>query len=136
MDITSRGETTCPRAEEPLRRGPVAARAGSPRGRTDLEHPGFSVRVNDLEDGLIRAMGMAGVKALFDAQGDLGSFGPVRNQPAWRGREPHAQTWRFLGSGSRRRLRYARDTRRSRSCPGYLALAARRTAYRRLIRRR
>jgi hypothetical protein len=32
----------------------------------------------------------------------------LQTQPAWRGRDPAAQMRRFLGSGSRRKLRYAR----------------------------
>jgi hypothetical protein len=70
-------------------------------------HP-FWVCVDDLEDELIRAVGPVRVEALFDAHGDLGPFRSMRNQPAWRGREPAAQMRRFLGSGSRRKLRYAR----------------------------
>ncbi|OJF16209.1 TOPRIM nucleotidyl transferase/hydrolase domain-containing protein [Couchioplanes caeruleus] len=66
------------------------------------------VCVDDLEDELIRAVGAAEVEALFDSQGDLGSFRSLQAQPAWRGREPKAQMRRFLGSGSRRKLRYAR----------------------------
>jgi hypothetical protein len=94
--------------EEIFRRGLVATHVGSPRTRTDMEHLGFYVCVNDLEDELIRAVGTAGVEALFDSQGDLGSFRSLQSQPAWRGREPEAQMRRFLGSGSRRKLRYAR----------------------------
>jgi hypothetical protein len=48
------------------------------------------------------------VQALFASQGDLGSFRSLQSQPAWRGREPEAQMRRFLGSGSHRKLRYAR----------------------------
>jgi len=32
----------------------------------------------------------------------------LQTQPAWRGRDPQAQMRRFLGSGSGRKLRYAR----------------------------
>jgi len=96
------------REEEIFRRGLVAARVGAPRTRTDLEQLGFYVCVDDLEDELIRAVGTAGVEALFDSQGDLGSFRSLQSQPAWRGREPEAQLRRFLGSGSHRKLRYAR----------------------------
>ena len=32
----------------------------------------------------------------------------MQGHPAWRGREPEAQMRRFLSSGSRRKLRYAR----------------------------
>jgi hypothetical protein len=88
------------REEKIFRRGLIAA--------TEIEHLGPYVCVDDLEDELIRAVGPAAVEALFDSQGDLGSFRSLQNQPAWRGRELHAQMRRFLGSGSRRKLRYAR----------------------------
>ncbi|MEU4570824.1 TOPRIM nucleotidyl transferase/hydrolase domain-containing protein [Micromonospora sp. NPDC023956] len=94
--------------EEIFRRGLVTARVGSPGNRADLEDLGFHVCVDDLEDELIRAVGPAAVEALFDSQGDLGSFRSLQSQPAWRGREPGAQLRRFLGSGARRKLRYAR----------------------------
>lgn len=94
--------------EEIIRRALVATQVGSPRTRADMEHLGFYVCVNDLEDELIRAVGTEGVEALFDSQGDLGSFRSLQSQPAWRGREPGAQMRRFLGAGSRRKLRYAR----------------------------
>lgn len=96
------------REEEIFRRGLVAAQVGTPRTRGDLERLGFFVCVDDLEDELIRAVGIAEVEALFDSQGDLGSFRSLQSQPAWRDREPAAQMRRFLGSGSRRKLRYAR----------------------------
>lgn len=94
--------------EEVFRRGLVAAHVGSPHLRADMEQLGFYVCVSDLEDELIRAVGTAGVEALFDSQGDLGAFRSLQNQPAWLGREPAAQLRRFLGSRSRRKLRYAR----------------------------
>ncbi|MBM0240459.1 hypothetical protein JNW88_31345 [Micromonospora sp. ATA32] len=93
---------------EIFRRGLITTDVGSPRTNTDLEHLGFYVCIDDLEDELIRAVGTVGVEALFDSQGDLGSFRSLQSQPAWRGREPEAQMRRFLGSGSRRKLRYAR----------------------------
>ncbi|HEX6499061.1 MAG TPA: TOPRIM nucleotidyl transferase/hydrolase domain-containing protein [Micromonosporaceae bacterium] len=91
-----------------FRSGLVAAGVAAPRTRADLESLGFYVCVDDLEDELIRAVGTAAVEALFDSQGDLGSFRSLQSQPAWRGRQPAAQMRRFLGSGSRRKLRYAR----------------------------
>lgn len=94
--------------EEIFRRGLIATHVGSPRTRADMEQLGFYVCVDDLEDELIRALGAEGVEALFDSQGDLGSFRSLRSQPAWRGQQPEAQMRRFLGSGSRRKLRYAR----------------------------
>lgn len=65
------------------------------------------VCVEDLEDELIRAVGAMQVEALFDSQGDLGSFRSMQSQPAWRGRPTEARMRRFLG-GSRRKARYAR----------------------------
>jgi hypothetical protein len=94
--------------EEIFRRGMVATQFASPRTRADMEHLGFYVCVDDLEDELIRAVGAEGVEALFDSQGDLTSFRSMQRQPAWRGREPEAQMRRFLGSGAGRKLRYAR----------------------------
>jgi hypothetical protein len=96
------------REEEIFRRALVAAHVGSPRTRTDMEHLGFYVCVNDLEDELIRAVGAAGVEALFDSQADLRSFRSFQSQPAWRGRQPEAQIYRFVRSSSVRNLRYAR----------------------------
>lgn len=94
--------------EEIFRRGLIANRVGSPRTRTEMEQLGFFVCVNDLEDELIRAVGTAGVEALFDSQGDLRSFRSFQSQPAWRSRETELQMWRFVRSSSRRNLRYAR----------------------------
>ncbi|MFI9012300.1 TOPRIM nucleotidyl transferase/hydrolase domain-containing protein [Actinosynnema sp. NPDC053489] len=96
------------REEDVFRRGLAAAGVGSPRTRADLERLGFHVCDEDLEDELIRAVGTAGVEEVLDAHGDLGAFRLMRDQPAWRGREPGAQLRRFLGSGARRKLRYAR----------------------------
>ncbi len=96
MDATSRRE--------------LARRAldGYASGPADMEQLGFYVCVSDLEDELIRAVGTPGAEALLDSQGDLASFRTMQSQPAWRGREPAAQLQRFLGAGSRRKLRYAR----------------------------
>ncbi|MEU4743010.1 TOPRIM nucleotidyl transferase/hydrolase domain-containing protein [Actinosynnema sp. NPDC023658] len=94
--------------EDIFRKALTVAGLGSPTTRVDMERLGFFVCDEDLEDELIRAVGPAGVEALFDSQGDLGPFRSFQGQPAWRGREPVAQLRRFLGSGSRRKLRYAR----------------------------
>ncbi|MDG4787926.1 ATP-dependent endonuclease [Micromonospora sp. WMMD1102] len=99
----------CDLAEaEIFRRGLRTAGVGAPDTEADLGRLGFQVCVDDLEDELIRAVGVEGVQALFDSQGDLGSFRSLQRQPAWRGRETGAQLRRFLGSGSRRKSRYAR----------------------------
>ncbi|MBQ0904154.1 TOPRIM nucleotidyl transferase/hydrolase domain-containing protein [Micromonospora sp. U21] len=96
------------REQEVFRRALVAAQVGTPRTRADMGRLGFHVCVDDLEEELIRAVGAAEVEGLFDSQGDLGSFRSLQNQPAWRGQEPERQMWRFLRSGARRNLRYAR----------------------------
>ncbi|MBY8871822.1 ATP-dependent endonuclease [Micromonospora sp. PLK6-60] len=94
--------------EEIFRRGLATARVGSPRTRADLERLGFHVCVKDLEDELIRALGVPGVEAVLDARGDLRSFRSFQSQPAWGGRDPEAQLHRFLRSSSRRHQRYIR----------------------------
>lgn len=91
-----------------FRRGLARAGIASPRTREDMERLGFHVCVEDLEDELIRAVGAATVVGLLDSQGDLGSFRSLQRQPQWRGRLPEAQLRRFMASGARRKLRYAR----------------------------
>ncbi len=94
--------------EEIFRRGLVAAGYGAPRTRADMAELGFHVCDEDLEDELIRAVRPERIERLFESQGDLVSFRTLQNQPAWRGREVTAQMRRYLGSGARRKLRYAR----------------------------
>lgn len=73
-----------------------------------MEGLGFYVCVEDLEDELIRAIGVAEVEALLASQEDLGSFRRLQRQPEWRGQLAGAQLRRFLGSRATRKLRYAR----------------------------
>jgi hypothetical protein len=94
--------------ENVVRRGLAGSGIGSPGTRADMERLGFYVCVEDLEDELIRAIGIARVEALIDSQGDLGSFRSLQRQPEWRGQPAGAQLRRFLGSGAGRKLRYAR----------------------------
>lgn len=96
------------REEDVVRRGLASSGIGSPRTRAEMERLGFYVCVEDLEDELIRAIGTARVEALIDSQGDLGSFRSLQRQPEWRAQPVAAQLRRFLGSGARRKLRYAR----------------------------
>ena len=99
----------CDVAEErEFRRGLQRAGFGSDLTRDDLERLGFYVCVRDLEDELIRALGAAGVEQVAEAQGDLGSFRTLQKQAAWRGQPVEEQLRRFMGSGGRRKLRYAR----------------------------
>jgi hypothetical protein len=91
-----------------VRRGLASAGVGSAWTRADMERLGFYVCVEDLEDELIRAIGTGQVEALMDSQGDLRSFRTMQRQPEWRRQPVGAQLRRFLGSGARRKLRYAR----------------------------
>lgn len=107
MDLKLAG--LCDVAEERLfRRGLMRAGLGTPQTRADMERLGFFVCVDDLESELIRALGSAAVEAIFASQGDLGSFHTLQKQPAWHSKSVEAQMRRFLGSGARRKLRYAR----------------------------
>ena len=61
----------------------------------------------DLEDELIRAVGVARILDVLAAEGDLRRFDTLRKQAAWLGRPTNAQMRRFMGSGARRKSRYA-----------------------------
>ncbi len=99
----------CDAAEEgEFQRGLEQAGLGSNLTRAEMESLGFYVCVADLEDELIRALGAATVEEVVDAQGDLGSFRTLQKQPAWQGRTTEEQLRRFMGSGGRRKIRYAR----------------------------
>ena len=99
----------CDAAEERhFRRALERAGLGSNLVRADMEELGFYVCVVDLEDELIRALGTDTVEEVVAAQGDLGSFRTLQKQPEWRGRPPEEQLRRFMGSGGRRKIRYAR----------------------------
>jgi hypothetical protein len=99
----------CDAGEEgDFRRGLERAGLGSRLTRIDMERLGFFVCSADLEDELIRALGAVSVEEIVEAQGDLGSFRTLQKQPAWRGRPTDQQLRRFIGSGSGRKIRYAR----------------------------
>jgi hypothetical protein len=99
----------CDAGEEgDFRRGLERAGLGSDLSRAEMERLGFYVCVADLEDELIRAHGADSVEQVVEAQGDLGSFRTLQKQPEWRGRTTEEQLRRFMGSGGRRKIRYAR----------------------------
>lgn len=80
--------------------------------RAAADAPGFSperihVCVRDLEDELIRALDPDELRALLEAEGDLGSFRTMQKQPAWRGHPFAAQMHRWMRSISGRTNRYA-----------------------------
>lgn len=81
---------------------------GEPAGRHDLEALGFFCCDLDLEDELIRALGPQTVIAVIAEQGDAQPFRTLQQQPEWRERTVESQLRRFMGSGARRKVRYAK----------------------------
>jgi hypothetical protein len=90
-----------------FRRALERAGFGSELSRDDLEQLGFHVCVADLEDELIRALGVDAIEELIAAQGELDSFRTMQKQPAHRGRSPEAQLRRFMGTNRGRKIFYA-----------------------------
>jgi hypothetical protein len=76
-------------------------------GRAGMERLGFFVCDADLEDELVRALGVPTVERVIAAEGELGSWRTFRDQPAQRGRATAAQLRRFLGTRSGRKARDA-----------------------------
>ncbi|GAA0703558.1 hypothetical protein GCM10010193_68060 [Kitasatospora atroaurantiaca] len=79
---------------------------GLERARAPRE--GFFVCVTDLEDELIRALGVAQVEEIVQAEGDLQAWQTFVRQPAHQGRPPQQQMRRFLGTKKGRKIRYGR----------------------------
>jgi OLD-like protein len=76
--------------------------------REDLERLGFYACVADLEDELIRALGVAGVEEVVAAEGELQSLRRFEREPFQRQRPAEAQLRRFICTRSGRKARYAR----------------------------
>ena len=107
LDVTVAG--LCDAGEEGhFRRGLERAGLGSDLTRADMEALGFFVCVEDLEDELIRSLGVAAVEQVIDAAGELGSFRTLQKQTAQQGRSHEAQLRRFMGSRGGRKIRYGR----------------------------
>jgi hypothetical protein len=87
-----------------FRRGLEEVGLGSRLTRADMEQLGFYVSVRDLEDEMIRALGVRSVEAVIEAQGELRLFRSFQNQPAQRGKSTERQLWRWMGN---RKIRYA-----------------------------
>jgi hypothetical protein len=90
-----------------VRRSLGRAGLGSTGTPEDMEMLGFYMCVNDLEDELIRAVGVDSIEQIVKSAGDLRSFRTFQNQPGWRDRPVDQQFHRFLGAGARRKIRYA-----------------------------
>ena len=94
----------CDAGEEPdFRRGLERAGLG-----TDLAAAGFFVCVADLEDELIRSLGVDAVLQVLAARGELSSFRTFQKQPAHRATSSSGQLRRFLGTRSGRKIEYGR----------------------------
>ncbi|MFF3263191.1 TOPRIM nucleotidyl transferase/hydrolase domain-containing protein [Streptomyces sp. NPDC002932] len=76
--------------------------------RSGAEPSEYFVCAADLEDELIRALGVARVRELVREEGDLRALQTFLRQPAQRGRIPQAQLRRFLGTKKGRKIHYGR----------------------------
>jgi hypothetical protein len=94
--------------ERHFRRALEQAGLGAELTRAGMERLGFYVCEPDLEAELIRAVGPDTVLRVAEAEGDLGAFRTLQKQPQWQGRPVEHQLRRWLGSGGRRKIRYAR----------------------------
>jgi hypothetical protein len=91
-----------------VRRGLARAGYGADLSREAMAALGFYGCVADLEDELIRAVGVAGVREVIAAAGDLRAWRIFQRQPAQQGRDERAQLRRFMGTRSGRKTAYAR----------------------------
>jgi hypothetical protein len=98
----------CDRREEAaFQRALEIAGVGHGLDRPSMEALGFFVCDLDLEEELIRALGVEKVVEVIDSDGELATFNLMRRQPAQRERPIEAQLHRFLGTRSGRKYRYA-----------------------------
>lgn len=94
--------------EEPFVRHGLAA-AGLPEAQDSeaLERLGFFACTTDLEDELIRALGLDAVEAVIAEAGETRSLGLLAQMPAQQGWTRHELVRRFLTARSGRKARYA-----------------------------
>ncbi|MCH6160777.1 TOPRIM nucleotidyl transferase/hydrolase domain-containing protein [Streptomyces marispadix] len=91
----------CDEAERPYYARGLAQHDAAPR------EP-FFVCAADLEDELIRALGVPRVEELVDAEGDSRALKTFLRQPAQRGRTSQQQLRRFFGTKKGRKIHYGR----------------------------
>jgi hypothetical protein len=98
----------CDAAEERLfRRALRSAGIHAGAAREGLEALGFFVCDLDLEDEMIRALGVDGMLGFLEAQGDLQSFRVMQQMPDQRARTIEHQLRRFIGTRGGRKNSYA-----------------------------
>lgn len=99
----------CDEAEEPVyRRALERAGLADAAAPVPLETLGFFSCRHDLEDELIRALGIDVAVAIVAEQGEGARFERMRRQPAQRERALVDQLHRFIGAGAGRKVRVAR----------------------------
>ncbi|MEV6192129.1 TOPRIM nucleotidyl transferase/hydrolase domain-containing protein [Streptomyces sp. NPDC051920] len=101
----------CDEAERGYYARALEADATDATDTTDVSMAGrrrFFVCVADLEDELIRALGVSKVEELIRAEGDLRALRTFVRQPAQHGRSPQRQLRRFLGTKKGRKIHYGR----------------------------
>ncbi|MFE7661634.1 TOPRIM nucleotidyl transferase/hydrolase domain-containing protein [Streptomyces celluloflavus] len=76
--------------------------------RADTAQPEFFVCAADLEDELIRALGVTRVAELVRAEGDQRALRTFLRQPAQQDRTSQQQLRRFLGTKKGRKIHYGR----------------------------
>ncbi|MDT6983180.1 TOPRIM nucleotidyl transferase/hydrolase domain-containing protein [Streptomyces lusitanus] len=76
--------------------------------RAGADSDGVFVCAADLEDELIRALGVERVTELVQEQGEFRALSTFLRQPAQRGRPAQQQLRRFLGTKKGRKIRYGR----------------------------
>lgn len=98
----------CDAAEEgDFQRGLERAGFGSELTRAGMEELGFFVCVADLEDELMRALGVEAVERVIKELGEMQQFRTFKKQPEWRDRAGYEQLRRFVGTNAGRKGRMA-----------------------------
>jgi hypothetical protein len=93
--------------ESGFRRGLRQAGLEPGNDRAALRRLGFHACVADLEDELIRALGIAAVVDVIMSEGEVRRLRALRNQPTQLGRSPERQLRRFIAGRSGAKARYA-----------------------------
>lgn len=97
----------CDQAEEPVFADAIErANLGTNLTRSGREQLGFFVCVSDLEDELLRAVGVQAALAVVTANGDGPTFAQFQNQPPIRNLGPQDQLKTFI-AGRGRKVEYA-----------------------------
>lgn len=89
-----------------IRRGLERAGMGDGLSRDQLAARGFHCCVADLEDELVRALGVPAVEAIIETEGESRSWGRFLAQPDRAGHPMPDQLRRFMGTKSGRKIRY------------------------------